>query len=121
MASQEPTCHSSNLPLNACYDIQRIREGVVHDILRLVDDWQDHTRQWMSERPTSVRKTFNMPGKDKPTQAPLILYLMDQLGYPDVYNLTADFENGFDMVGDIRRRPGLLDGDRGRTTNTKTP
>ena len=78
----------------------------MRDILSLADDWQEHTRQWMSERPTSVRKTFNTPDKDEPTQTSLILYLLDQLGYPDVHNLTDDFKNGFDMVGDIKRGPG---------------
>ena len=37
--------------------------------------------------------------------------------YPDVPNLTEDFEHGFDMVGDVRREPGCRDCDDGRYQN----
>ena len=55
-------------------------------------------------RATSRRCTT--PDKDTPTQVPLMLYLLDQLGYPDMDGIKSDLTEGFNMIGRIRPRPG---------------
>ena len=54
------------------------------------------------------------------TQAPVFLYLLELVGYPDVSNLRDDLENGFDMIGEVRRGPGWRDRDDDRYSNPIT-
>ena len=67
--------------------------------------------------PVPVRRTFSTADKDRPTQELVILHFLQMVGYPDVANLTEDFEQGFDMVGDVRRGPCWRDRDDGRYQN----
>ena len=57
---------------------------------------------------------YYTPDKNTPTQVPLMLYLLDQLGYPDMEGMTADLTDGFDMLSRIRPRPGWPARDDGR-------
>ena len=100
------------------HDLGRIRQDAILEIALLVEGDSELTSEWMAKRPSSVRRIFCTPGKDRPTQAPVILHLLQMVGYPDVSKFRDDFENGFDMIGEVRRGPV---GRNGTTTATATP
>ena len=56
------------------HDIVRIRTEVMSEIHDLVDEFQEPTAQWMSDRPPAVRQTSCTPDKDRPTEVPLLLH-----------------------------------------------
>ena len=61
------------------------------------------TSGWMADGPPAVRCTFCTPDKDRPTQVPLILLLLEEFGYPDMAGISEDLHGGFVMLGDLRR------------------
>ena len=76
-----------------------------------MEEWTECTSRSLDQRPSSVRRTFSTPDKDRPNQAPVLLHLLEIVGYPGVSNLKDDLENGFDMIGEVRRGLGWRDRD----------
>ena len=72
----------------------------------MVEDFTEVTALWLRERPLPVRATYSTPDRDRPTQVPVLLELLDVAGYPDVDALKSDLSDGFDMLGSIRPGPG---------------
>ena len=62
------------------HDVWRIRQEVLLEITELVEDTQ--LPGWA--------KGYCTPDRNAPTQVPLMLYLLDQLGYPHMEGMTAD-------------------------------
>ena len=60
------------------------------------------------------------PGKTRPTQIPVLLRLLEAVGYPDVAGMKEDLTNSFEMIGEIRRGPGWRPRSDGRYTSPTT-
>lgn len=88
-------------------DLSRLRHEVVADIKNLVDEWTEHTTQWMQERPSHVKAVYSVD-PDAVTQIPVLLHLLEQCGYPDMENINEDLSSGFDYVGPQHPGPGWL-------------
>ena len=84
-------------------ELLRIRAEVLEDIEELIFELHDQTEEWMATRPARVRQTLTTPTKARPTQVPLFLHLLELIGYEDTAGLRSDFEEGFAMLGNIRR------------------
>ena len=87
------------------------------ELARLVQDMQETTDEWLAARSAPVRSTYTVPGKTRHTQIPVVLHLLQMVGYPDVAGMTADLTDGFDMLGELRRGPGWKPRTDGRYSN----
>ena len=88
------------------HDLRRIRHEVLAEIKSMVDDGTEALAEWMSRRAPHVRATYSTPDKPRPTQTLVLLQLLEMVGYPAVDDLRRDLEDGFDMLGELRRGPG---------------
>ncbi|CAE7781782.1 unnamed protein product, partial [Symbiodinium necroappetens] len=84
---------------------------------QLVQDMQETTDEWLAARSAPIRSTYTVPGKTRHTQIPVVLHLLQMVGYPDVAGMTADLTDGFDMLGELRRGPGWKPRTDGRYSN----
>ncbi|CAE7927509.1 eIF3-S7 [Symbiodinium necroappetens] len=88
------------------HEVTRLRREVLVELAQLVLDMQETTDEWLASRSAPVRSTYTVPGKARHTQIPVVLNLLEMVGYPDVAGITADLTDGFDMLGELRRGPG---------------
>ena len=47
----------------------------------LTSDWQDQTAAWLDSRAAHIHAVYTTPDKDTPAHVPLLLYLLEQLGW----------------------------------------
>ena len=108
--TQRRTPHSSNLHSRDCCRSVGHGDMTSHAYAKAsfttsssckVEEWTDHTSEWLRLRPSSVLRTFT-----RQTRIGLFLYLLHVVGYQDVANLKDDLEQEFDMIGEVRRGPG---------------
>ncbi|CAE7560095.1 bglA [Symbiodinium sp. CCMP2592] len=81
------------------HDMVRIRRLVVQELEVMVHDAQESTASWLA--------------------GPVLLDLLQRANYPAVQDLRADLEDGFDMLGEVRRAPGWKSREDGRTRSTR--
>ncbi|CAE7881307.1 unnamed protein product, partial [Symbiodinium necroappetens] len=99
------------------HEVARLRREVLVELAQLVLDMQETTEEWLASRSAPVRSTYTVPGKARHTQIPVVLNLLEMVGYPDVAGMTADLTDGFDMLGELRRGPGWKSRTDGRYSN----
>ena len=72
----------------------------------MVSDWSDITSSWISDRLPHIQAVYLQFGADSPTQIPLILYLLEQTGFPSLPDVVDDLTNGFVMTSTQHPGPG---------------
>ena len=77
----------------------------------MIDEGAEALSAWMAARAPHVTATYSTPDKPRPTQTLVLLQLLEMVGYPAVDDLRRDLEEGFDMLGELRRGPGWKDRD----------
>ena len=70
------------------HEVDRLRREVLAELARLVQDMQETTDEWLAARSAPVRSTYTVPGKTRHTQIPVVLHLLQMVGYPDVAGMT---------------------------------
>ena len=87
-------------------DIPRMRSEVVEEINQLVDLWHDETTTWFQHRPTHVQAVYLQHSNQRATQVPLLLYLLEQTGFPAMDHVIDDMTNGFNITAQQHPGPG---------------
>ena len=72
----------------------------------MIQEQEAETAAWLSNLPGPAFSIFSVPDRDRATQVPVLLQLLEIIGYPDVAGLADDLNNGFDMLGVLRPWPG---------------
>ncbi|CAE7664169.1 eIF3-S7, partial [Symbiodinium necroappetens] len=99
------------------HEVTRLRREVLVELAQLVQDMRETTDEWLAARSAPVRSTYTVPGKTRHTQIPVVLHLLQMVGYPDVAGMTSDLTDGFDMLGEVGRGPGWKPRTDGRYSN----
>ena len=69
-----------------------LRGHVAREVNRMVEEQGAETAAW--------------PDRDRVMQVPVLLQLLETIGYPDVPGLADDLNNGFDMLGPLAQTLG---------------
>ena len=88
-------------------DLPRLRNEVNDEVEMMVQDWQEHTSQWIKNLKPHIRAVYESEG-NRPTQIPVFLDLLQDCGYPAMPHITEDLNLGFDYVGPQHPGPGWL-------------
>ncbi len=86
-------------------NIHQIRLDVIEiaDIQQLVSDWHDHTHDWVTSLPPHCQIAYRQPKMI--TQIPVLIYLLQQIGYTHADVLAVELSQGFQVLGQLQ--PGL--------------
>ena len=83
-----------------------LRVAVVQEVNRMIEEQEAETAAWLVALPGPAFSIFSVPDRDRVTQLPVLLQLLETIGYPDVPGLADDLNNGFDILGPLRPGPG---------------
>eukprot|EP00435_Cladocopium_sp_Y103_P054359 s601_g17.t1 len=61
--------------------LNEIREGVVQDLDKMIQDWDDITQQWYEQLPVELQSVYTTNNKKPVTQIPVLLELLQQCGH----------------------------------------
>lgn len=89
-------------------DISRLRYEVVDDVMQLVEDFGQQTDRWWHALPSHVQQVYDHKEDENITQVPVLLYLLEQCGYPGLSDLAEDLHYGFNIIGPQHSGPGWL-------------
>ena len=84
--------------------VQR-RADILSAIRALRSEMQSETSSWYRQLPPHVARAYLLED-NQVVQIPLLMRLLRGCGYPDCDNLERDLNQGFPLIGQLRRSPG---------------
>eukprot|EP00438_Fugacium_kawagutii_P032160 Skav231578 [mRNA] locus=scaffold481:249616:253132:- [translate_table: standard] len=88
------------------HDLVRIRNEIVIEVDEMIEAWSDHTLSWWKQLPPHIQDVYWHPDTKTYTQIPVILYLLEQFGFPELHELADDLQHGFALTGHLHRGVG---------------
>ena len=82
-------------------DLDRIRHEVVAEIDSLVEMEAEDTAIWWSNLPDHIAKVYFDKEHQQVTQIPILLRLLELMGFPGLTDLKDDLLNGFEVLGEL--------------------
>ena len=100
--------HTADFALRHLGDLARLREEVLLDVRRLLDEWADFTLEWWSSRPEHIQKVYWHADRRQVTQIPVFVEILKQCNFAGIDELAEDLDWGFQTVGRLHAGTGWL-------------